>query len=677
MAGDSPGVIAASPGAAPISTLAADVAASEPDSRTAAHAPAGASPSLHAGAGFWTMVMGSIGVVFGDIGTSPLYAFHDALKQAVERQAPVEATILGVASLALWALILIVTVKYVLFLMRADNAGEGGVLSLMALAQRAIGRRTALLFVLGVTGAALFYGDSVITPAISVLSAVEGVKTIPGFSGVTTETVMGVSAVILLALFLAQSRGTARVAALFGPIMVVWFVAIGVLGVAKMVQHPDVLFAFNPWYGVKFLAGHGFIAFLVLGAVFLTVTGAEALYADMGHFGRKPIQSAWLYFVLPALMLNYLGQASLALSELAAAHAHHRALGEHNWFFELAPVPVRAALVVMSGVATVIASQAVITGAYSLTQQAVQLGLLPRINIRRTSETQAGQIFVPQINTLLMLAVLAVVAYFRTSDALSNAYGLAVTGTMVVTTTLAFVVERRLWKWTLAASACFIAPFLLLDMTFLASNTMKIASGGWFPLGVAIILILVMWSWTRGARLLTEKTRRDSIPLADLIEMLKARPPHRAPGTAVFLTSDPDVAPVALMHNLKHNKVLHERNVILTVQTQDQPRVAEADRIVMETINPDFRKLTIRYGFMETPNVPKALGVCRKMGLKFDIMSTSFFLGRRSVVPSAQSGMPIWQDKLFIFLMRNAANPTDFFHIPPGRVVELGAQVTV
>lgn len=683
MAGDSPGATAASPGIAPISTPLDGVAASASAEAVlvmpapVAATPTGASPSLHAGASFWTMVMGSIGVVFGDIGTSPLYAFHDALKQATEKTAANEGVILGVVSLALWALILIVTVKYVLFLMRADNAGEGGVLSLMALAQRAIGRRTALLFSLGVIGAALFYGDSVITPAISVLSAVEGLKTIPGLETVSTNAVMGISAVILLGLFLVQSRGTARVAALFGPIMVAWFVGIGALGVLAMVRHPAVLLSFNPWYGVHFLATHGVIAFLVLGAVFLTVTGAEALYADMGHFGRKPIQSAWLYFVLPSLMLNYLGQASLAITEMqAAARAHHH-LAEHNWFFELAPVQFRAILVVMSGVATVIASQAVITGAYSLTQQAVQLGLLPRINIRRTSETQAGQIFVPQINTWLMVAVLAVVALFQTSDHLSNAYGLAVTGTMVVTTTLAFVVERRLWKWTLLASVAFIAPFLLIDCTFLASNAVKIASGGWFPLSVAIVLFLVMWSWTKGTRLLTEKTRRDSIPLADLIEMLKARPPHRAPGTAVFLTSDPDVAPVALMHNLKHNKVLHERNVILTVQTEDQPRVAEADRIVMETINPDFRKLTIRYGFMETPNVPKALGVCRKMGLKFDIMSTSFFLGRRSVVASAQSGMPLWQDKLFIFLMRNAANPTDFFHIPPGRVVELGAQVTV
>jgi KUP system potassium uptake protein len=489
--------------------------------------------------------------------------------------------------------------------------------------------------------------------------------------------VVVISATVLLGLFLAQSYGTARVASLFGPIMVFWFLMIAALGVKAIFAHPAVFLALNPWYGIAFLATHGFIAFLVLGAVFLTVTGAEALYADMGHFGRWPIQSAWLFFALPALMLNYLGQASLALSQLADAQLHHHAFRNLDWFFELAPPQMRVFLVVLSGVATVIASQAVITGAFSLTQQAVQLGLLPRINIRRTSEIQAGQIFVPQINTGLMLAVLTVVAVFQTSDSLANAYGLAVTGTMVVTTTLAFIVERRLWKWTLLASIGFIAPFLIIDTTFLASNAIKIARGGWFPMSVAIALFLVMWTWTKGTRLLFEKTRRESIPLVDLIEMLKARPPHRVPGTAIYLTSDSDVAPVALMHNLKHNKVLHERNVILTVQTVNEPRVPESERVAMDTVNPDFKKLTIRYGFMESPNVPKALGICRKQGVKFDIMSTSFFLGRRSVVVSAQSGMPLWQDKLFIFLMRNAANPTDFFHIPPGRVVELGAQVTV
>jgi KUP system potassium uptake protein len=634
-------------------------------------------PPLTSKRAVFALSVGALGVVFGDIGTSPLYAFHDALAQAaadhVGRQ-----EIFGVLSLALWALMIVVTFKYVLFLMRADNNGEGGVLSLMALTQRAIGKRTMLIFALGVIGAALFYGDSVITPAISVLSAIEGLKTIHSLEHVvTTKGVVAISVVILTVLFLVQSRGTARVASWFGPIMCVWFLVIGGLGVWHTAQHPTILLAANPWYGLKFLLTHGFVAFLVLGAVFLTVTGAEALYADMGHFGRWPIQAAWLFFCLPALMLNYFGQGALALRALELANAHGQPIHDANWFFLLTPEPWRPAMVVLSGVATVIASQAVITGAYSLTQQAVQLGLFPRIDIKRTSETLAGQIYVPQINNMLMIAVLAVVLMFQSSDALSNAYGLAVTGTMVVTTSLAFIVVWRLWKWKLWAAIAFIAPFLALDTTFLVSNALKIAHGGWFPLSVGLAICFVIWTWTKGTQLLTAKTRRDSIPLSDLIEMLKARPPHRAPGTAVFLTSDPDVAPVALMHNLKHNKVLHEKNVILTVKTANRPRVPEAERIEMETINPDFRKVTLKYGFMESPNVPKALTACRKLGLKFDIMSTSFFLGRRSVVVAAQSGMPIWQDKIFIFLMKNAANPTDFFHIPPGRVVELGAQVTV
>ncbi len=629
------------------------------------------------GAGFATLAIGSIGVVFGDIGTSPLYAFKEALSE-VGLSRVGHGEILGVVSLAIWALILVVTIKYVLFLMRADNNGEGGVLSLMALAQRALGRRTTVMFTLGVIGAALFYGDAIITPAISVLSAVEGLKTIPAWhDAVSTQLVMFVSVVILFSLFMVQSRGTARVASFFGPIMLCWFLMIGALGLIQMLQHPSILGALNPYFGLRFLATHGVIAFVVLGAVFLTVTGAEALYADMGHFGRWPIQASWLFFCLPSLALNYLGQGSLALTELAASHAAHRPFADVNWFFEMAPEVMRPAVVVFAGVATVIASQAVITGAFSLTQQAVQLGLLPRIDIRRTSETQAGQIFVPQINTYLLICVLTVVALFQTSDHLANAYGLAVTGTMIVTTSLAYVVARHLWKWRLAAALAFIAPFITVDFTFLASNALKIAHGGWFPLGMGMALFIVMWTWTRGAGILTDKARRESVPLVDLSEILRARAPHRVPGAAVFLTSEPDVAPVALMHNLKHNKVLHERNIILTVKTASTPRVRDEDRCQIENLNGDFTKVAVKYGFMESPNVPKALALCRKQGLKFDIMSTSFFLGRRSVVPSADSGMPLWQDKLFIFLMRNAANPTDFFKIPPGRVVEMGAQVTV
>jgi KUP system potassium uptake protein len=415
----------------------------------------------------------------------------------------------------------------------------------------------------------------------------------------------------------------------------------------------------------------------VLGAVFLTVTGAEALTADMGHFGRWPIQAAWSFFVLPCLAVNYLGQGALALVTLDVAQSTGQAFVEQNWFFAMAPEALRLPLVILAGAATVIASQAVITGAFSLTQQAIQLGLLPRLNVRRTSETQSGQIFVPQLNTMLLIAVLSIMFAFQTSSALAHAYGLAVTGTMLVTTILAFMVMRNLWKWSLWASLGFLIPFTALDLVFLSANALRFFSGGWLPVLIAIILFVIMATWVKGTRILVDKTRRESVSLADLVEMLKNRPPHRAAGTAIFLTSEPDVAPVALMHNLKHNKVLHERNIILTVKTTNSPRVAENDRVSIDVINPDFKKVSIYYGFMESPNLPKALGVCRKQGLKFDIMATSFFLGRRSIVPSANSGMPLWQDKLYIFLMKNAANPTEFFHIPPGRVVELGTQVTV
>jgi KUP system potassium uptake protein len=572
----------------------------------------------------------------------------------------------------------VVTIKYVLFVMRADNKGEGGVLSLMALAGRALGKRTQLVFILGVVGAALFYGDSIITPAISVLGAFQGLHDVPGVENVASPRIITfASFFILIGLFIIQSRGTARVASMFGPVMLLWFAVIAFLGALHVADDPGIILALSPHYAVLFLVNHGLVGLLVLGSVFLTVTGAEALYADMGHFGRWPIQASWLFLVLPALALNYLGQGSYALKALAVAHAHHQALDNQDWFFVMCPPAYRLPLVVLAVFASVIASQAVITGAYSLSQQAIQLGLLPRMDVKRTSETQSGQIFIPQINTFLMIGVLALVLVFQNSDNLADAYGLAVTGTMLVTTILAYIVTRRMWHWKQLQALALIAPLILLDSVFLFANGLKIATGGWLPLTLGSLLFVIIATWVKGTQLLAEKTRRDSVPLADLIEMMRARPPHRAPGTAVFLTSDPDVAPVALMHNLKHNKVLHEKNIILTVVTAETPRVKDADRVRIEPVNEDFKKLFLTYGFMESPNVPKTLGLCKKQGIKFDIMATSFFLGRRSVVPSAHSGMPAWQDKLFIFLMKNAANPTDFFHIPPGRVVELGAQVTV
>jgi len=562
----------------------------------------------------------------------------------------------------------VVTLKYVVFLMKADNKGEGGTLALMALAQHALGRRSGLIFVLGVCGAALFYGDGIITPAVSVLSAAEGLRDAPGLEGRLDAWVVPIAAGILIGLFMVQSRGTGSVARYFGPLTAVWFLILAGLGLFHIFDDLSVFRALLPHYGVLFLIDNGFLGFVILGSVFLAVTGAEALYADMGHFGKAPIRAGWLWFVLPCLTLNYLGQGAFVLSHEEAAE---------NPFWMMVPELAYWPVLIMATIATVIASQAVITGAFSVTQQAVQLGLLPRLDIRNTSESQAGQIFVPSVNMLLMVGVLALLVMFQTSKALAAAYGIAVTGSMFVDSLLAWFVVRRLWKWRLPVAIAAISPLVALDLVFLSSNLLKIPQGAWFPLVMGGFLLILMWTWVRGTQILTAKTRKDSLPLSDLIEMLKARPPHRAPGTAIFLTSDPDIAPVALMHNLKHNKVLHEKNVILTVRTTDRPRVSDKERVQLEPISEDFKKLTLSYGFMETPNVPKALGVCRKQGLKFDIMSTSFFLGRRSVVAAAEQGMPMWQDRLFIFLMRNAANPTDFFHIPPGRVVELGTQVSV
>ncbi len=647
---------------------------------SATELPAEAGPAHSAGPlrrdSFWALALGSVGVVFGDIGTSPLYAMREALSHA--RGGATPTAVFGVVSLVFWALVLVVTVKYVVFVMRADNKGEGGALALMALAQRAIGdrfhrhasfvRRSNFVFVLGICGAALFYGDGLITPAISVLSAAEGLKDAPRIGQFFEPFVLPIAAGILVALFMVQSRGTASVGRFFGPITLVWFATLAGLGLVHIVRMPAILLALSPGYGVQLLVHNGLLGFAILGSVFLVVTGAEALYADMGHFGKAPIRAAWLAVAFPCLMLNYLGQGALVLLEPAA---------QGNPFYLMIPHAIYWPVLGLTIVATVIASQAVISGAYSMTQQAVQLGLLPRIDIRRTSETVAGQIYVPQVNTMLMVGVLALLFVFRSSSNLASAYGIAVTGTMVITMLLAYVIARHHWKWRRSATLLFVVPLISIDLIFLSANALKIPQGGWFPLAFGAGLMVVMWTWTRGAEILMEKARRDSVPLADLAGILKSRGPHRAPGTAIFLTSDPDTAPVALIHNLKHNKVLHEKNIILTVRTAETPRVSDHDRVLVEPVNDDFKKVIVSYGFMETPNVPRALNLCRGLGLKFDIMATSFFLGRRSVVASPSSGMPLWQDKLFITLMKNATNPTDFYKIPPGRVVEMGAQVTV
>jgi KUP system potassium uptake protein len=615
--------------------------------------------------GFWALTLGSIGVVFGDIGTSPLYAFREAVAAAAQGQPITRTIVLGVLSLILWALLIVVTAKYVLLLLRADNNGEGGTLSLMALGQRALGRRSWPLLTLGVIGASMFIGDSMITPAISVLSAVEGLKLA---TPALEHYVVPLTVFILVVLFSVQSSGTARVASAFGPVMVVWFSTLAVMGLVHISDDPSVLAAINPWYAIDFLLSHGTIGMVTLGAVFLAVTGGEALYADLGHFGRKPIQAGWLYFVLPALLVNYFGQGALVLAHPAAIE---------NSFYRMVPEILLLPLVGLATAATVIASQAVITGAYSLTRQAVQLGLLPRFEVRYTSETHAGQIYLPRVNTLLLTGVLLLVLLFRTSSGLASAYGIAVSTTMVADGIMGFVVIWKLWNWRAATAAAVIVPFVVVDMTFFSANFLKLFEGAWVPLLFGFAMAITIWTWRRGAAILIAKTRRTEVPLTDLIKSLEKRPPHIVKGTAVFLTSDPSFVPTALLHNLKHNKVLHEHNVILTIETAQTPRVDPADRVRMEPISDKFAIVRLRFGFMESPNVPKALVIARKLGWQFDIMATSFFVSRRSLKPSAQSGMPQWQDRLFIALSRSANDATDYFQIPTGRVVEVGTQVTI
>src|SRR5262245_2201516 len=620
----------------------------------------------HSAAGFWGLTLGSIGVVYGDIGTSPLYAFREAIVAAGgTAEGVARDSVLGVASLILWALILVVTLKYVIILLRADNRGEGGTLALMALAQRALGRSAPALVLLGIVSAALFYGDALITPALSVLSAVEGLKVAtPAFD----PYVVPLTVVILFALFAVQSHGTHRVAAFFGPITLVWFIVIALAGLFHIARNPGVLAAFDPSFGVSFLVSHRMIGFITLGAVFLAVTGTEALYADLGHFGRKPIQTAWLAVVLPSLAINYLGQAALVLADSKAIE---------NPFFLLYPGWALLPMVVLATAATVIASQAVITGAYSLTQQAIQLGLLPRFEIRHTSEVHAGQIFMPRVNALLLLGVLLLVGLFRSSSALASAYGIAVTGTMVVTTLMAFIVIWRGWNWGPWAAAALILPFLAIDLTFLSANLLKVFAGGWAQLATGGAVVPGPYPWRRARRLLFEKTRRLETPLDALVQSLERKPPQHVPGTAVFLTSDPQSAPTALLHSLKHYKVLHEQNVILTIHNEHIPHVDPEERVRIEPVGRTFSRIYLRFGFMDAPNVPKALAIARKHGWQFDIMSTSFFLSRRALKPAAQSGMPRWQDRLFIALARSANDATDYFQIPTGRVVEVGTQVTI
>ena len=627
-------------------------------------ANAAASDGLHSSS-FWNLVLGSIGVVFGDIGTSPLYAFREAIHAATSKGLDINQATLGVLSIIVWVLILIVTLKYVLILLRADNKGEGGTFALMALGQSVAKRSAPLLGILGVAGASFFYGDSVITPAISVLGAIEGLNLVtPAFN----KWVPYIGVVVISVLFWMQSRGTDRIAKFFGPIMVVWFVVLAVGGILHIADNLHVLNALNPWYGISFVATHGVVGLTIMGLVFLAATGAEALYADLGHFGRLPIQTAWFVMVFPALILNYFGQGALVMANPDALE---------NPFYRLYPDWALIPMVILSTFAAVIASQAVITGAFSLTRQAVQLGLVPRFEIRHTSESMAGQIYMPRVNWMIFAAVIAAVVVFQNSSNLAAAYGVSVTAAMVIDSMMAFFVVWKCWKWPMWQAACLMIPFLIIEQIFFSANILKFFAGGWVPITIAALLGLVMYTWKRGTRLLAKASKRNEAELDWLVRKLEAKPPHRVPGTAVFLTGNPYSAPTAMMHNLKHNRVMHERNILLSIKTQDTPRVPRHDRVTVERISDHFIRIVARYGFMETPSVPKILEHCRRKDCKIEMSSTSFFLSRRSLRVTSKSEMPRWQERLFIALAGSAEDATTYFQIPTDRVVEVGTQVAV
>jgi len=618
----------------------------------------------HDNKNFWTLALGSVGVVFGDIGTSPLYAFKEAITAASHRGTVAETT-LGVLSLIFWSMTLVVTIKYVLLLLRADNKGEGGMFALMALGQGVARRSAPLLGVLGIAGACFFYGDAVITPAISVLSAVEGLTLIaPQFEAAVIPTAL----IVLTGLFWMQSHGTERVAKFFGPIMALWFAVLALGGLMHIADNLRVLLALNPFYGIEFVYEHGVLGLTVMGLVFLACTGAEALYADLGHFGRKPITVSWLYFVMPALVLNYFGQGALVMNDANAIE---------NPFYRLYPQFALIPMLILSTFATVIASQAVITGAFSLTRQAIQLGLIPRFEIRHTSESIAGQIYMPRINWLLFVFVVLVIFAFRNSSNLAAAYGVSVTAAMVIDTLMAFFVIWKCWKWPLWRVALVVIPLLLIEQAFFSANVLKLLEGGWVPLVIAGMLALIMFTWVRGSRLLVKLTKRNEADLDWLVRKLEAKPPHRVSGTAVFLTGDPYAAPTSMMHNLKHNRVMHERNILLSIRTEDTPRVARHERVSIERVSDHFIRIVARYGFMETPSVPKILEHARRKDCNIDIGSTSFFLSRRSLRKTPKSELPRWQERLFIALAASAEDATTYFQIPTDRVVEVGTQVAI
>ena len=613
------------------------------------------------------LTLGALGVVYGDIGTSPLYALRECFSK-LYGLAPTPANVYGVLSLIIWSILLVVAIKYIVFILQADNKGEGGILALTALVlQREHGvgerRRRVVLVALGLFGAALLYGDGIITPPVSVFGAMEGlIVAAPGFDGF----VVPVTFAILFALFLVQKRGTAGIGAVFGPVVLLWFTTIAVLGAREIGRSPEVLLALNPWYGVDFFLTHSARAFLILGSVVLAITGAEALYADMGHFGRRPIRLAFFVFVLPALLLNYFGQGALILRVPEAAA---------NPFYMLAPRWFLYPLIGIATAAAIVASQALISGAFSLTQQAVQLGYVPRVTIVHTSAREPGQIYVPEVNAALMVGCLVLVVTFRSAGALAAAYGIAVTGTMVVTTILFAVVARGRWRWPVWKVLALTAGFLAIDVAFLGANVVKVAAGGWVPLLLALVLFTLMTTWKTGRELLAGILRQGALPIELLLDDLRKRRPHRVPGTAVFMTSGTDGAPVVLLHHLKHNKVLHEEVVLLSVQSAEVPAIEDDERVRVETLGLGFYRVIATFGFMETPDVPAVLVRARDAGIRAAAAETSFFLGRERLLPTGGSRMVRWRKKLFVLMSRNAQSATEFFALPPNRVVELGAQI--
>jgi KUP system potassium uptake protein len=611
-----------------------------------------------------SLMLAALGVVYGDIGTSPLYAVRQSLLAFGDSGPP---AVLGILSLIAWSLILVVTVKYVLVIMRADNRGEGGLLALTALALRTSrpgARAYVWIMGAGVIGAALFYGDAILTPAISVLSAVEGLKVAtPLFE----PYVIPIALVLLVGLFAVQRRGTAAIGGLFGPVMLLWFAVLALLGVGNIAQRPEILLALNPLYGLELLLSAPLKGFIMLGAVFLAVTGAEALYADMGHFGRQPMRRAWLYLVFPALLLNYFGQGALLLGNPAAL--------EHP-FYRLVPEWGLYPLVALASAATIIASQAVISGAFSITRQAVQLGYLPRLRVLHTSESEIGQVYAPKVNTALLVAVIALILGFQSSDNLGAAYGIAITGMMVITSALAFVYMRSI-GWRLAVALPVFGGFLALDLVFFSANLVKIAEGGWFPVLVAVVVFAVMATWWRGRQLLAERLAHDNLPLEAFLAGLRPDRPARVPGTAIFMARNIDYVPVALLHAIKHFKVLHERSVLMTVETADVPHVPEAERLELRELGKGFYAMRLRYGFMDEPNIVHAL---EQAGTRFPfkLLETSFVIGRQKLIAGRRlAGLPAWRKQLFILMANNALDATEFFRIPPNRAVELGGQVEI